>query len=46
MNFLVLQLSAEAGLVRGFQAVDGYRGNPFDPTGTTAYGSLAFRLTM
>lgn len=46
MNFLVLQLSAEAGLARGFRPVDGYRGNAFDPTRTTAYGSLAFRLTM
>ena len=46
MNFLVLQLSAEAGLARGFGAVNGYRGTPFDADRTTAYGSLAFRLTM
>jgi hypothetical protein len=46
MNFLVLQLSAEAGVARGFDAVTGYRGTPFDATGSTVYGSLAFRLTM
>ncbi|HSG08483.1 MAG TPA: hypothetical protein VLA36_09000 [Longimicrobiales bacterium] len=46
MNFLVLQLSAEAGLARGFGAVNGYRGTPFDAARSTAYGSLAFRLTL
>lgn len=46
MNFLVLQLSAEAGWASGFGAVNGYRGAPFDPTGGSGYGSLAFRLTL
>ena len=46
MNFLILQLSAEVGYARGMGAVDGYRGNPFDPVGGTGYGSLAFRLTL
>jgi hypothetical protein len=46
MNFLVLQLSAEAGWARGFGPVTGYRGTPFDATRATVFGSLAFRLTM
>jgi hypothetical protein len=46
MNFLVLQLSAEAGWARGFAPVTGYRGTPFDAGRATAFGSLAFRLTM
>lgn len=46
MNFLILQLSAEAGWARGFGEVDGYRGAPHDPTRGTAFGSLAFRLTL
>ncbi|MGD8320952.1 MAG: hypothetical protein PVJ02_10865 [Gemmatimonadota bacterium] len=46
MNFLVLQLSAEAGWGRGFGAVTGYRGAPFDPGAGTFYGSVAFRLTI
>lgn len=46
MNFLVLQLSGEVGWARGYGAVDAYRGAPFDPTSGTAYGSLAFRLTL
>jgi hypothetical protein len=46
MNFLVLQLSAEAGWANGFGAVGGYRGTPFDPASGSAYGSLAFRLTL
>jgi hypothetical protein len=45
-NFLVLQLSAEAGWASGFGAVTGYRGAPFDPTGGNFYGSVAFRLTI
>jgi len=45
-NFLVLQLSAEAGWAGGFGAVTGYRGAPFDPTGGNFYGSMAFRLTI
>ena len=45
MNFLVVQLSAEAGVTRGFQPVAGYVG-PFDPRGSTFFGSLAFRLTL
>jgi hypothetical protein len=46
MNFLVLQISAEAGWAGGFDAVTDYRGAPFDPTGGTFYGSVAFRLTI
>jgi hypothetical protein len=46
MNFLVLQLSAEAGWAGGFDAVTEYRGAPFDPTGGNFYGSVAFRLTI
>jgi len=46
MNFLVLQLSAEAGWARGFAPVAGYRNTPFDATRATVFGSLAFRLTM
>lgn len=46
MNFLVLQLSAEAGWAQGFDPVSGYRGAPFDPTAGNFYGSLAFRLTI
>jgi len=46
MNFLVLQLSAEAGWARGFGPVNGYQATPFDATRGTAYGGLAFRLTM
>lgn len=46
MNFLILQLSAEAGWARGQEAVNGYRGAPFDPRRGSAYGSLAFRITL
>ncbi|MDP2959374.1 MAG: hypothetical protein Q8N53_23345 [Longimicrobiales bacterium] len=46
MNFLVLQLSAEAGWGSGLGVVNEYRGAPFDPTRGTAWGSLAFRLTI
>ncbi len=46
MNFLILQLSAEAGWAQGAGAVSGYRGVPFDPTRGSGYGSLAFRLTI
>ncbi len=46
MNFLVLQLSAEAGWAHGFGVATEYRGAPFDPTGGNFYGSVAFRLTI
>ena len=46
MNFLILQLSAEAGWAQGAGAVSGYRGAPFDPARGSGYGSLAFRLTI
>jgi hypothetical protein len=46
LNFLVLQLSAEAGWVQGFSSVEGYEGRPFDPTGGSFYTSLAARLTI
>ncbi len=46
LNFLVLQLAAEVGWATGQGAVDGYRGTPFDAAKGTAYGSIAFRLTI
>jgi hypothetical protein len=46
LNFLVLQLSAEGGWAQGAGAVNGYRGAPFDPARGSAYGSVAFRLTI
>lgn len=46
MNFLILQLSAEAGWAQGPGVVAGYRGAPFDPDRGSAYGSVAFRLTI
>lgn len=46
LNFLVLQLSAEAGWARGAGAVQGYEGAPFDPAAGTGWGGLAFRLTL
>ena len=46
LNFLILQLSAEGGWAQGAGAVSGYRGAPFDPARGTAYGSVAFRLTI
>ncbi len=46
MNFLILQLSAEAGWARGFGPVSGYQGAPFDPSKGTFFGSIAFRLTI
>ncbi|HSW28340.1 MAG TPA: hypothetical protein VLH75_02495 [Longimicrobiales bacterium] len=46
LNFLILQLSAEAGWARGAGVVNGYRGAPFDPARGSGYGSLAFRLTI
>ena len=46
LNFLVLQLSAEAGWAGGLGAVQGYEGAPFDPKAGTGWASLAFRLTI
>jgi len=46
LNFLVLQLSAEAGWVRGFGPAQSYGGRPFDPTRGSFYTSLAARLTI
>jgi hypothetical protein len=46
LNFLVLQLSAEAGWVQGFSSVQGYERRPFDPTRGSFYTSLAARLTI
>lgn len=46
LNFLILQLSAEFGWAAGLDAVPGYMGAPFDPTAGTAFGSVAFRLTL
>lgn len=46
MNFLILQLSGEVGWARGFGGVPGYRNTPFDAAAGSAFGSLAFRLTI
>ena len=46
LNFLILQLSSELGWATGFSALDAYRNVPYDVTGGTLYGSLAFRLTL
>jgi hypothetical protein len=46
LNFLILQLSAEVGWAGGFDDVTEYFGDQFDPTAGTAYGSLAFRITI
>ena len=46
LNFLVLQVSAEGGMARGFSPVAGYSGTSFDPGGATWFGSVAFRLTL
>ena len=46
LNFLVLQLSAELGWVKGFSAPSGYSGAEFDPTRGSLFGSLAARLTI
>ncbi|MEJ2203805.1 MAG: hypothetical protein P8170_06820 [Gemmatimonadota bacterium] len=46
LNFLVLQLSAEVGWVRGFAPARGYARRPFDPTKGSFYTSLAARLTI
>ncbi len=43
---LILQFSAELGWAGGFGPVAGYRGNPFDPTAGTFFGSVAMRLTI
>jgi hypothetical protein len=46
MNFLILQISAEAGWAQGFSAVAGQQGSNFDPAAGTLFGSLALRLTF
>ena len=46
LNFLILQISAEAGWAHGFSAVAGQQGSNFDPTAGTLFGSLALRLTF
>lgn len=45
-NFLILQISGEAGWAAGFDPVPGYLGAPHDVTSGTFFGSLAFRLTI
>jgi len=45
MNFLILQVSAEGGMARGFAPVPGYDGASFDPGAATYFLSVAFRLT-
>lgn len=45
-TFLVLQLSAEAGWARGFDAVEGRDGAAYDPEDGRFFGSLAARLTF
>lgn len=44
-NFLVLQLSAEAGWAGGFSAIPD-RGGGFDPTRGTFFGAVAFRIVL
>ena len=44
-SFIVLQISAEAGWVRGFGPVEGLTGSPFDPAGSSLFGSVALRFT-
>jgi hypothetical protein len=46
LNFLILQVSAEAGWAHGFSAVAGQQGSNFDPAAGTLFGSLALRLTF
>jgi len=46
MNFLVLQVSVEGGMARGFGPVAGYSGTSFDPGAATYFGSVALRLTL
>lgn len=46
MNFLILQLSTEFGWAPGFEPPASYLAAPFDPSGSTFYGSVAFRLTI
>lgn len=46
MNFLVIQISAEAGWAEGFDPLSGMLGSPFDPTSSAVFGSLALRLTL
>ena len=46
LNFLILQLSAEAGWARGLDAVEGRSPDGgFDPTAASWFGSLGARLT-
>lgn len=45
MNFLVLQLSAEVGLTRGFEPGILYDSS-YDPTASTFFGTVALRLTL
>ena len=45
-TFLVVQLSAEAGWARGYDAVERREGAAYDPEDGTFFGSLAARLTF
>ncbi|MFQ5536907.1 MAG: hypothetical protein ACE5GJ_05585 [Gemmatimonadota bacterium] len=45
-NLLILQISAEGGWARGFPAVPGYQGAPYDPTSGRPFAGFAFRLTI
>jgi hypothetical protein len=46
LSFLVLQLSAEGGLARGFGAVSGRPSGGYDPEGASFFLSIAGRLTL
>lgn len=46
LSLLVLQLSAEAGWARGFDAVPGRASGGYDPEGSSMFLSVAARLTL
>jgi hypothetical protein len=47
LNFLVIQLAAEAGWARGFDDVAGRAaGGRYDPAAGSLFGNVALRLTL
>jgi hypothetical protein len=46
LSFLVLQLSAEGGLAKGFQAVSGRPASGYDPEDASLFMTIAGRLTL
>jgi hypothetical protein len=46
LSLLVLQLSAEAGLAKGFEAVSGRPASGYDPEDASLFLSIAGRLTL